>query len=186
MTPIKILIADDHPVFRFGLKALIATEPDLEVVGEAATGKDAVVPAFDGQLGGRGFPDGQAGLVVADGRDGSGKADQGGEMLANHDFRGFGRVQFPGHNATHRQDGGTFPDAGQRLQVRHQSGWRLYPQGGGSRWGAEGAGDSASQLHHGFREPAGQDEGGHDERAGRHPATEDESLDESGNGSADG
>lgn len=45
MTPIKILIADDHPVFRFGLKALLATEPDLEVVGEAATGKDAVTLA---------------------------------------------------------------------------------------------------------------------------------------------
>lgn len=46
MTPIKILIADDHPVFRFGLKALLATEPDLDVVGEAASGKDAVALAL--------------------------------------------------------------------------------------------------------------------------------------------
>lgn len=39
---IKILIADDHPVFRFGLRALIATQPDMEVVGEAADGEEAV------------------------------------------------------------------------------------------------------------------------------------------------
>lgn len=43
----KILIADDHPVFRFGLKALLATEPDLEVVGEASTGAHAVTLAAE-------------------------------------------------------------------------------------------------------------------------------------------
>lgn len=39
---IRLLIADDHPVVRAGLRALFATEPDLEVVGEAATGAEAV------------------------------------------------------------------------------------------------------------------------------------------------
>ena len=43
----KILIADDHPVFRFGLKTLIATEPDLEVVGEAANGARAIALAAE-------------------------------------------------------------------------------------------------------------------------------------------
>jgi len=42
---IKILIADDHPVFRYGLKALLATEPDMVVVGEASDGKQAVALA---------------------------------------------------------------------------------------------------------------------------------------------
>ena len=42
MKKIRILIADDHPVFRFGLKALLSTEPDFEVVGEASTGVEAV------------------------------------------------------------------------------------------------------------------------------------------------
>ena len=42
MKKIRILIADDHPVFRFGLKALLATEPEFEVVGEASTGTEAV------------------------------------------------------------------------------------------------------------------------------------------------
>ncbi len=42
MSPvIRILIADDHPVFRFGLKALLETEDDLDVVGEATTGTEA-------------------------------------------------------------------------------------------------------------------------------------------------
>ena len=39
---IRLLIADDHPVVRAGLRALFATEPDLDVVGEAATGEQAV------------------------------------------------------------------------------------------------------------------------------------------------
>jgi DNA-binding NarL/FixJ family response regulator len=39
---IKILVADDHFVVRMGLTALVNTEPDLEVVGEAADGKQAV------------------------------------------------------------------------------------------------------------------------------------------------
>ncbi len=39
---IRILIADDHPVFRFGLRVLLQGEPDMEVVGEATTGQEAV------------------------------------------------------------------------------------------------------------------------------------------------
>ena len=45
MKKLRILIADDHPVFRFGLKALLATEPDFEVAGEASTGAQAVTLA---------------------------------------------------------------------------------------------------------------------------------------------
>ncbi|WP_034488390.1 response regulator [Actinomadura oligospora] len=40
--PIRVLIADDHPVVRAGLRALLAGEDDLEVVGEAGTGEEAV------------------------------------------------------------------------------------------------------------------------------------------------
>lgn len=40
--PIRIVIADDHPVVRDGLRAVLGTEPDLEVVGEAETGVEAV------------------------------------------------------------------------------------------------------------------------------------------------
>ena len=36
---IHVLIADDHAVVREGLRAVVGSEPDLEVVGEAATGK---------------------------------------------------------------------------------------------------------------------------------------------------
>lgn len=40
--PIRIMIADDHPVFRRGLRAILAAEPDMEIAGEAHDGEQAV------------------------------------------------------------------------------------------------------------------------------------------------
>ena len=40
--PIRILLADDHPIFRDGLRRLLEAEPDLKVVGEACDGAEAV------------------------------------------------------------------------------------------------------------------------------------------------
>jgi DNA-binding NarL/FixJ family response regulator len=42
MEKIRILLADDHTVVRQGLRALLKAEPDIEVVGEAETGRQAV------------------------------------------------------------------------------------------------------------------------------------------------
>lgn len=39
---IRIAIADDHPIFRDGLRRLLALEPDMEVVGEASDGEEAL------------------------------------------------------------------------------------------------------------------------------------------------
>jgi len=41
MAKIRILLADDHTLFRQGMKTLLATEADTEVVGEASNGKEA-------------------------------------------------------------------------------------------------------------------------------------------------
>jgi len=40
--PIRLFIADDHPMIRSGLAAMVRSEPDLELVGEAGNGADAV------------------------------------------------------------------------------------------------------------------------------------------------
>jgi DNA-binding NarL/FixJ family response regulator len=42
---IKILVADDHPVVRDGLRALFAEYPDIALIGEAATGREAIKAA---------------------------------------------------------------------------------------------------------------------------------------------
>lgn len=44
---IRVLVADDHAVFREGLRAVLSPEPDMDVVGEAATGKEAVERAAE-------------------------------------------------------------------------------------------------------------------------------------------
>jgi NarL family two-component system response regulator LiaR len=43
--PTRICIVDDHAIVRQGIRALIETEPDMEIVGEAANGAEAVVQA---------------------------------------------------------------------------------------------------------------------------------------------
>src|ERR1700690_700547 len=42
LTPIRIVIADDHPIFRDGLRRLLESENDMKVVGEACDGLEAV------------------------------------------------------------------------------------------------------------------------------------------------
>ena len=42
---IRVLLADDHTVVRAGLKAVLKSAPDIEVVGEARTGAEAVMLA---------------------------------------------------------------------------------------------------------------------------------------------
>jgi DNA-binding NarL/FixJ family response regulator len=45
MPPVRIVIADDHPLVRSGLRAVLLAAEDLEVVGEAATGEEAMTLA---------------------------------------------------------------------------------------------------------------------------------------------
>lgn len=42
MAPIRVLLVDDHDVVRQGLRAIISSQPDIEVVGEAATGEEGL------------------------------------------------------------------------------------------------------------------------------------------------
>ena len=49
MDTIRVLIADDHQLFRDGLKALLLSAPDTDVVGEAATGKEVIQLAAECQ-----------------------------------------------------------------------------------------------------------------------------------------
>ena len=45
MTPVRILLVDDHPIVRAGVRSLFDRRDDAEVVGEAASGEEAVVLA---------------------------------------------------------------------------------------------------------------------------------------------
>ena len=40
--PVRLVIADDHPIFRDGLRRLLEAESDLKVLGEASDGAEAV------------------------------------------------------------------------------------------------------------------------------------------------
>ena len=40
--PIRIMTVDDHPIFREGIRAILATQIDMDLVAEAATGAEAV------------------------------------------------------------------------------------------------------------------------------------------------
>ncbi|MBI2941289.1 MAG: response regulator transcription factor [Chloroflexi bacterium] len=45
MERIRVLIVDDHPIFRQGIRGIIEAEPDLDIVGEASDGKQAMALA---------------------------------------------------------------------------------------------------------------------------------------------
>lgn len=45
--PLRVLVADDHPFFRDGLRSLLASSPDTELVGEASTGEEAIALAAE-------------------------------------------------------------------------------------------------------------------------------------------
>ena len=54
--PVRVMIVDDHPVVRRGLRAFLETQPGMEVVGEAADGREAM----------RGLATGKPDLVLLD------------------------------------------------------------------------------------------------------------------------
>lgn len=45
MSPIRILLVDDHPVVRSGIRAMLQDQPDFVFVGEAATGEEGIAEA---------------------------------------------------------------------------------------------------------------------------------------------
>ena len=45
MARVRLLIVDDHPLFRKGMRALLAARPEFEVIGEAGTGSEAITLA---------------------------------------------------------------------------------------------------------------------------------------------
>ena len=57
MEPIKVLLADDHSLFRSGIAEMLRREPDFEVVGEASNGEEDEVRKPRVPLGRDGDPD---------------------------------------------------------------------------------------------------------------------------------
>ena len=47
MTAIRVVIADDHPMYRYGLNAVLSTQPGIDLVGEAADGQQLLRIARD-------------------------------------------------------------------------------------------------------------------------------------------
>ncbi len=47
MDRIRVLVADDHPIFRKGMRALLSSEPDTELIGEATDGEEAIARALE-------------------------------------------------------------------------------------------------------------------------------------------
>jgi DNA-binding NarL/FixJ family response regulator len=47
MAKIRVLITDDHALFRQGIKTLVGSEPDMEIVGEAANAAEAIALAAE-------------------------------------------------------------------------------------------------------------------------------------------
>ena len=45
MDPVRVLIADDHPLYRSGLRGLLSAVPETEVAGEASTGEETIALA---------------------------------------------------------------------------------------------------------------------------------------------
>jgi DNA-binding NarL/FixJ family response regulator len=46
-TPVRIIVADDHPVVRFGVKNMLESEPGFEIVGEAEDGDVAITETLE-------------------------------------------------------------------------------------------------------------------------------------------
>ena len=49
VTPIRVLLADDHDILRQGLKLLLSMQPEMQVIGEARTGQAAIELALSSQ-----------------------------------------------------------------------------------------------------------------------------------------
>jgi len=49
MSPLRVLLVDDHPLFRKGMRALLESVGDIEVVAEAASGREAIERALEVQ-----------------------------------------------------------------------------------------------------------------------------------------
>jgi DNA-binding NarL/FixJ family response regulator len=47
MDRVRVLVADDLPVFRYGMRAILGAEPDTELVGEATDGNEAIELALE-------------------------------------------------------------------------------------------------------------------------------------------